>query len=108
MKRVVTCGVVLYRNQWPVNFILHFTELVVLSDTKNTLVGNYLIKCNKIKIALISFNCFSEYIIAVLSFLWPFLLLKDAQNVKCMCYMYIVHIPCTICKRTQSYDHSHV
>ena len=36
VKRVGTFGVVLYRNQWPVNFIFHFAELhiVVLTDTK--------------------------------------------------------------------------
>ena len=27
VKRVVTFGMVLYRNQWPVNFNLHFAEL---------------------------------------------------------------------------------
>ena len=32
VKRVGTFGVVLYRNQWPVNFILHFAELHIGSS----------------------------------------------------------------------------
>ena len=28
-KRFVTFGVVLYRNVWPINFILHFAELQI-------------------------------------------------------------------------------
>ena len=45
------------------NFNLHFGELH--SDNsindKNNLFENYIPKCDKIKIILISFNCFSEY-----------------------------------------------
>ena len=66
VKRVVTFGVVLYRNQSPVTFNLHFAELQIdsseLSNTKNFLFGNYSLKCNKAKRNLKSFNCFSEYI----------------------------------------------
>ena len=43
---------------------LHFAELHIGSSIryKNTLVGNYFLKCNEIKRILISsFNCFSEY-----------------------------------------------
>ena len=36
-------------------------RLVVLSNTKMLLFGNYFLKCNKVKRILISFNCFSEY-----------------------------------------------
>ena len=32
VKRVCTFGVVLYRNQWPVNFILHFAKLHIGSS----------------------------------------------------------------------------
>ena len=63
MKRVVTFGVVVHRNQLPVNFNLDLTEsqnLVVLSNTKINMFGNYFLKCNKV-IFLISFNRFSEY-----------------------------------------------
>ena len=46
------------------NFNLHFGELH--SDThinnKNNLFENYIPKCYYVKIILISFNCFSEYI----------------------------------------------
>ena len=46
------------------NFNLHFGESH--SDNsindKNNLFENYILKCYKIKIILISFNCFSEYI----------------------------------------------
>ena len=63
VKRVVTFGVVQYRNQRPVNCILHFAELNIGSSIryKYTLVGNYFLKGNKIKRILISFNCFSLY-----------------------------------------------
>ena len=55
---------VLYRNQWPVNFILHFSELHIGSSIRyeNPLFGNYFLKCYIVKRILISFNCFSEYI----------------------------------------------
>ena len=66
VKRVGIFGVVLYRNQWPVNFILHFADLHI--GYENTLFGNYFIKCYKAKIILISFNCFSEYIYTYLCF----------------------------------------
>ena len=63
VERVGTFGVVLYRNQWPVNFNLHFGELY--SDNsindKHNLFENYIPKCYKVKRILISFNCFSEY-----------------------------------------------
>ena len=56
-------GVVLYRNQCPVNFNLHFGELH--SDNsindKYNLFENYIPKCYKVKRILISFNCFPEY-----------------------------------------------
>ena len=58
VKRVGTFGVVLYRNQWPINFILYSAE--VLSDT---LYGNYFLNCYIVKRILIFFNCFSEYIL---------------------------------------------
>ena len=63
-KRVCTFGEVLYHNQWPVNFILHFAELHIGSSTRyeNTLFKNYFLKCYTVKRNLISFNCFSEYI----------------------------------------------
>ena len=32
IKRVATFGMELYRNQWPVNFILQFTELQIGSN----------------------------------------------------------------------------
>ena len=53
-----------YRNQWPVNFILHFAELHIGSSIsyENTLFRNCFLKCYIVKIILISFNCFSEYI----------------------------------------------
>ena len=45
------------------NFNLHYGELH--SDNsindKNNLFENYIPKCYKVKIILISFNCFSEY-----------------------------------------------
>ena len=64
IKRVGTFGVVLYHNQRPVNFIMHFAELHIGSIIRyeNTLFGNYFLKCYIIKRILISFNCFSEYI----------------------------------------------
>ena len=45
--------------------LLNF-RVVVLSNTKiqNTLLGNVL-KCFIVKITLVSFNCFSEYIISM-------------------------------------------
>ena len=47
------------------NFNLHFGELH--SDNsindKNNLFENYIPKCYKVKRILISFNCFSEYIL---------------------------------------------
>ena len=61
---VGTFGVVLYRNQLPVNFILHFDELHIDCSVRyeKTLFGNYFLTCYKVKIILIPFNCFSEYI----------------------------------------------
>ena len=52
VKRVVTLGVVPYRNQWFVNCMLHLAELYIGSSIryKYTLVGNYFIKGNIIKI----------------------------------------------------------
>ena len=63
VNRVDTFEVVLYRNQWPVNFILHSAELHIGSSIRyeNTLYGNYFLNCYIVKIILISFNCFSEY-----------------------------------------------
>ena len=63
VERVGTFCVILYRNQWPVNFILHFSEFHSDSSIryKITLFENYIHKCYIVKIILISFNCFSEY-----------------------------------------------
>ena len=60
VKRVVTYGVALCLNQWPINFILHFIEsrLVVLSNTKVTLFGNEFFNSIAVIITLISFRCF--------------------------------------------------
>ena len=64
VERVGTFGVVLYRNQCPVHFNVHFGELH--SDNsindKNNLFEYYIPKCYKVKRTLITFNCFSEYI----------------------------------------------
>ena len=56
---------VLYRNQWPVNFILHFAELHIGSSIRheNTLYKKCFFKSYIVKRDLISFNCFSEYTI---------------------------------------------
>ena len=64
VKRVGTFGVVLNRNQWSVNFILHSAELHIGSSIRylNALYGNYFLNCYIVKRILISFNCFSEYI----------------------------------------------
>ena len=59
-ERVGTFGVVLYQNQWPVNFNLHFDKLHSdnsINDKKN-LFENYMPKSYKVKSILISFNCF--------------------------------------------------
>ena len=63
VKRVGTFGVVLYRNQWPVNFILHSSELHIDSSIRyeNALYRNCFLNCYIVKRILISFNCFSEY-----------------------------------------------
>ena len=47
------------------NFNLHFGELHSDNSTndKNNLFENYVPECYKVKQILISFNCFSEYII---------------------------------------------
>ena len=47
VERVGTFGVVLYRNQWPVKFILHFGELQSDSSIryKLTLFENNIPKC---------------------------------------------------------------
>ena len=60
IKRICTFGVVPYRNQWPVNFILHFAELHSGSSIRyeNTLFKYYFFKCYILKINLIPFNCF--------------------------------------------------
>ena len=62
VKTVVTSDVVLYHNQSPMNCILHFAELRIgcLIRYKYTLDENIFLKY-KIKIIIISFNCF-EYI----------------------------------------------
>ena len=59
-----TEGVVLYRNQLPVHFILHFAELQIGNSIKykKTLFENNFLKCSNVKIILIPFNCFYEYI----------------------------------------------
>ena len=48
------------------NFNLHFGELLSNNsiNDKNNLFENYSPECYKVKRILISFNCFSEYIIA--------------------------------------------
>ena len=63
VKRVGTFGVVLYRNQWPVNFIWRSAGLQIGSSIRyeKALYENYFLNCYKVKISLISFNCFSEY-----------------------------------------------
>ena len=51
VERVSTFGVVLYRNQLPVHFNLHFGELLrdnYIND-KNNLAENYIPKCYKVK-----------------------------------------------------------
>ena len=50
-------------------FFLHFSELHIGSFIryKNTLFLNYVLKCYLVKSILISFNCFSEYIISSFS-----------------------------------------
>ena len=73
VKRVGTLSVVLYRNQLPVNFILHSAELHIVSSIRyqNAIYGNYFLNCSIVKRILISFNCFSEYIIKqVVSYLF--------------------------------------
>ena len=64
---LVTFRMVLYRNQRPVNFILPFAELHIGSSIRyeKTLLGNYFLKCYIVKRILVSFNCFSEYIIVL-------------------------------------------
>ena len=66
VKRIGTFGVVLYRNQWPVNFILHSADLHISSSIRyeNALYGNYFLHYYIVKRILISFNCFSEYIMS--------------------------------------------
>ena len=51
VKRVGTFGVVLYCNQWPANYILHFAELHIGSSIRyeNILFGNHFLKCYIIK-----------------------------------------------------------
>ena len=50
VKRVGTFGVVLYHNQWSVNFILCFTELQIGGSIKYkiTLFWNYFLRCYKV------------------------------------------------------------
>ena len=57
-----------YRNQWPVHFILHFTELQISNSIKyeNTLFKKYFLKSYIVKRNFISFNCFSEYMMSVI------------------------------------------
>ena len=77
VERVSTSGVVLYRNQWPVDFILHFGELHSKSSIryKLTLFENYIPKCYIVKRISISFNCFSEYTyILTLAYDWTVIL----------------------------------
>ena len=69
VKRVCTFGVVLYRNQWPVNFILHFAKLHIGSSIRyeNTLLKYYFLKVYIVKRNVISFNCFYKYILKYVS-----------------------------------------
>ena len=52
VKRAVAFVVVLYRNQCPMNLILHFAELHIGSSIRyeNTLFGNNFLKCYTVKI----------------------------------------------------------
>ena len=54
---------ILYHNQRPVIFILHSAELHIGISIRyeNALYGFFL-NCSIVKIIVISFNCFSEYI----------------------------------------------
>ena len=47
VKRVCTFGVVLYRNQWPVHFLLYFADVHIGRSIKyeNTLFKYYFLKC---------------------------------------------------------------
>ena len=51
VKRVGKFGVVLYPNERPVNFNLHFAELNIGSSIRyeNTSYGNYFLKDNKVQ-----------------------------------------------------------
>ena len=53
---------------------LHFAELHLGSSIRyqNILFGNYFLKCNRVKIILVSFNCFSEYIMDIVFLLHTF------------------------------------
>ena len=70
----------MYRNQWPVNFNLHFGKLQSdnsINDKK--LFGNYTPKCYKVKRNLTSFNCCSEYsmlVVTILSLYDIFILIR--------------------------------
>ena len=68
ITRVVTFGVVMYRNQLHVNFIIHYAELHIGISIKynNTLHGNCFHKSNIVRKISIPFNCFSEYNIFIL------------------------------------------
>ena len=70
---------VLYRDQWPVNFILHFAELHIGSSIRyeDTLFKKYFFKCYIVKRKLISFNCFSEYSKRMFVFILNNMLLKE-------------------------------
>ena len=67
---VIFCRV-LYCEQWPEYFILHFAQSQIVSyiKYKNTLFWNYFLRCNKVKIVLypsivfvsISKNVFSKF-----------------------------------------------
>ena len=50
------------------NFNLHFGELHSNNsiNDKNNLFENYILKCHNVKRILISFNCFSEYILILI------------------------------------------
>ena len=59
LERAGTFVVVLYLNQWPVNFNLHFAEVHIGISIRyeNTLFG-FFFKCFIVKRILIAFNCF--------------------------------------------------
>ena len=77
---------VLYRNQRPVNFILHFSDLQSGSWIRNktALFENTFFKCYKVKSILIPFNCFCEYSFVQLMYNKNDHLAKQSIFVRCL------------------------